>query len=295
MVRSFLTRAVWGLCFFPGMLFLLQANPLAWADDPAKGDEPAAEGVPAEATPKPADGKPVDFFKALADNRIEAILIPRDAKAMVLQVINKTDHPVTIQAPRVFAGVPVLEQFLPLPAGKDKGLPGSRVLGKNDKTPQKLVGAFNVNGQNNNAFNVNGPNNRPNGMNANPLFNIPPEKTLRFTVACVCIEHGKPDPSPHYPYEIRPLDSVSDKPQIREVVDSLGSAKYSQRVAQIAAWHFSDDLSWAELTDLKIKHLNGAKVSQFTSQEIDQAKQLVAELPSSNAGKGKATTAVTAN
>ena len=277
MVRSFLTRAVWGLCFFPGMLFLLQANPLAWADDPAKGDEPAAEGVPAEATPKPADGKPVDFFKALADNRIEAILIPRDAKAMVLQVINKTDQPITIQAPRVFAGLPILEQFLP------NNNNGNKVIGKNDKTPQKLVGAFNVKGQNN-GQNL-GMNNRPNGLNANPLFNIPPEKTLRFTIACVCIEHGKPDPGPHYPYEIRPLDSETDKPQIREVVELLGSGKYNQRVAQIAAWHFSDNLSWEELTDLKIKHLNGVKVSQFTSKEIDQAKQLVAELPSSQSAK----------
>ncbi len=223
----------------------------------------------------PVGSDPLDFFKALEDKQIEATLIPRDAKEMVLQIKNLTDRPLTIQPPNGFVGVPVLAQFLP---GGQNNNGNNRNGGNKGQAPQTLGGNLNGIGQNG-GRNGQGLNGRANGANANPLFNIPPEKTLHFTVPCVCLEHGKPNPSPAYPYEIRPLESFTDKVEIREIVIGLSAGKYSQTVAQIATWHFSDNLSWDELAKLQIKHLNGAKSPEFTAQEIDRAKQVVAELP----------------
>ena len=38
------------------------------------------------------------------------------------------------------------------------------------------------------------------------FFNIPAEKVGQFKVQTVCLEHGKKDPRPAIPYEIKPIE-----------------------------------------------------------------------------------------
>ena len=50
----------------------------------------------------------------------------------------------------------------------------------------------------------------------------------------VCLEHGKPDPKPKAKYEIRPVEQVSDKPAVAELLRLMSAPGVSQRAAQAA-------------------------------------------------------------
>ena len=84
-----------------------------------------------------------------------------------------------------------------------------------------------------------------------------PEAVGKIKLAVVCLEHGKPDPAAHIPYEIRPVESFSKDPQVKELLTMLGQGNLDQRAAQAAAWHFANGLSWDELATKKIHHLGG--------------------------------------
>ncbi|HZZ71598.1 MAG TPA: hypothetical protein VFE24_05055 [Pirellulales bacterium] len=237
--------------------------------------EPASGSVASKTAPtKPADRVPLEFFQALAQHQIDATVIPRDARSLVLQITNQTDQPLVIHAPRAIAAVPVLAQALPR-ANQNKN-----VFGKQDAAPQK-VGAqmnFGFQGQNNGLNN--GRNAGPQNRLANPLFNIPPEKTLRVSVPCVCLEYAKPNPGPHIPYQLAPLETVNDQDEVREIIDCINTGRYTQKIAQIAAWHFTNQLSWEQLAALTTTHANHTHEAVFTAREIELAKDLVADLPS---------------
>jgi hypothetical protein len=95
----------------------------------------------------------------------------------------------------------------------------------------------------------------------------------------VCLEHGKPDPKPRVPYKIVPLETITAEPAVAAVLAQLGKGKYNQRVAQIAAWHLANDMSWEQLDGLRIKHLNGRQERWFHAAEIEAAMRLVKSLP----------------
>ena len=99
-----------------------------------------------------------------------------------------------------------------------------------------------------------------------------PEAVGKIKLAVVCLEHGKLDPAAHIPYEIRPVESFSKDPQIKELLTMLGQGNLDQRAAQAAAWHFANGLSWDELAAKKIHHLDGRPDEPYFSRsEIQQA------------------------
>nr|MBC8356805.1 hypothetical protein [Planctomycetota bacterium] len=53
----------------------------------------------------------VGLFEAMDKGDIEVRFIPKDATEANVLIENKTDKPLTIKFPEVFAGVPVLAQF----------------------------------------------------------------------------------------------------------------------------------------------------------------------------------------
>jgi len=106
------------------------------------------------------------------------------------------------------------------------------------------------------------------------MFNIPPEKVGQLRVSTVCLNHGQPEPRAAIPYVIRPLDSVSDKPEVREICRLLSAGKVSQRVAQAAAWHFANGMSWEQIAAEHYRYANGGGSPYFSRQEIYAAMQL---------------------
>ena len=108
------------------------------------------------------------------------------------------------------------------------------------------------------------------------MFNVPPEKVGQLKVATVCLEHGKREPRAAIPYEIKPLESFTDKPGVRELCAMLGSGQINQRAAQAAAWHLNNGMSWQELAAKRLRFANGTRQPYFSPAEIQAGMKIAA-------------------
>lgn len=211
-------------------------------------------------TPTKAEPREVELFAAIESGDVDVVLIPRDSKKVTIQVANKTDKPLTVRMPEAFAGVPVLAQLFPPPGGGGGGglFPG----GGGGGAPQALG--------------------VPGGGGANPLFggvmNIPPGKIVKVKRPAVCLEHGKPEPGPRIAYRIAPLEEATSASGVRELLAQYPLDRSNQRIAQLAAWHLANGMSWKQLDALKTKHINRQVTRQFSREEIIQASHVVKSL-----------------
>ena len=135
-----------------------------------------------------------------------------------------------------------------------------------NNNPPQPVGAAIPGGNNNNNRGAPG---RPRGF-----FNIPAEKSGDFKIVTVCLEHGRKDPKVTIPYRLSPLAAVTTKPGVEEVVRSLADPKTPQRIAQAAAWHLANGMSWDELAAKRIEHLDGTSEPYFAADELRDAEEL---------------------
>ena len=106
------------------------------------------------------------------------------------------------------------------------------------------------------------------------LFNVLPGKIVKQKLSCVCLEFGRPDPNPRLPYRLERLENVQPKPELRQVLVALNRGACSQRVAQLAAWHLANDMTWQQLAQLPRERMTGKPV--YSAAEVDQARRLVA-------------------
>jgi len=228
-----------------------------------------AAGLAVEPAEAPAPGgEAVELFAAIEAGQVEAKLIPRDSSQVRLLLKNKTKQPLSVALPATFAAVPVLAQLGlndPFNQGFNQGF---------DNGPQQIGGGFppigggpmNVGGQNAGGQNP--------WFQQPGIFSIPPEKVGKMKLQTVCLDFGKPEPRAKFPYEIRPLDQVSETSGLAEVCAGLGSGKVPQRVAQLAAWHLANGKSWQELAGLRQRAAFGTR-PQYSRRELAAAKTLV--------------------
>ena len=118
------------------------------------------------------------------------------------------------------------------------------------------------------------------------IFNIPAGRAIKIKADCVCLEFGKPEPDTRMKYELKPLASVCDKPELVAVLQSLGKEQIDQRVAQAAAWHLTNDLSWDKLVSLVEREVGGVKEMQFQTSEVAAAKTFLDRLPTQKLKQG---------
>jgi hypothetical protein len=209
----------------------------------------------------------VEMFAAIDAGELDVVLIPRDSKRMTLQVKNKTDKPLAVRLPHAFAGVPVLAQIGPLGGpfgGGALGGPFGGGGGGGGGAPQAVGSGFPA----------------PGGFAPGGIMNIPAGKVVKVKRESVCLEHGKPEPGPRVEYRIARLETVSDDPAVRELLAKFAQSGGDQRIAQIAAWHLANGMTWEQLSALTIKQFNGKHRPQFSREEIAAAKKAVASLPS---------------
>ena len=221
---------------------------------------------------QPPVGKPavnvdiVELFAAMEAGDVEAKVIPKDSTNATVLITNKTDRPLTIKMPEAFAGVPALAQF----GGGQGGFGGNQQGGNNQN--QGMGGGFGgQGGQGGGGFGGQG------GGGGGGFFNVAAEKVGKIKVATICLEHGKADPRPRIPYTLKPLEEFNDDPHVYEVCSMLGHGEIDQRAAQVAAWHFTDAMSFEELAAKRIKHLNGTSEPYFAHAEVVRAVQIVQE------------------
>jgi hypothetical protein len=109
-----------------------------------------------------------------------------------------------------------------------------------------------------------------------PELVLHPGKIRVFRFATVCLEHGKPEPSARMPYRMIALDTWSDEPRLAFVMECLASGVITQKVAQAAAWHIANGLSWERLAAETIDHIGGVPDEPFfTAAELGAARQVV--------------------
>lgn len=197
---------------------------------------------------------PIDLFAGIQTGDLQVKMICKDSEEATLQIQNNTKQPISVKMPDAFVGVPVLAQNN---NGGGGGGGGNR-----------------RNGGNNNKNQSNGGGGGGGFGGGGGGFNLAPEATGKLKVATVCLEHGKEDPNPHIPYEIRPVESFTEDGRVKEVLMMLGSGTIDQHAAQAAAWHFANNMSWNELAAKKLHHLGKTDEPYFSASEIQAAMQI---------------------
>ena len=234
---------------------------LLWAADRA-GKAPAADQA------KPV-AETVEMFAAIEAEQIEVKLIPKDSTECRVFIKNKTDKPLSIKLPEAFAGVPVLGQF---GGGGMGGMGGGGMGGMGGGGNQGMGGGMGGMG----GGGMGGGGMGGMGGGGGGFFNVPPEKVGDFKVTTVCLEHGKREPRPKMKYEIKPIEELTDKPEVREVCRMLGYGMLPQRAAQVAAWHLNSNMSWQQLAGKQLHYADGTRSPYFSQQEIRGGMQVVA-------------------
>jgi hypothetical protein len=215
--------------------------------------------------PKPAP-EAVEMFAAMDAGQIDVKLIPKDSTECRVLIENKTKKPLSVKLPDAFAGVPVLAQ----PGmGMGGGLGGGGLGGGRGGTGggmQSMGGGMGGMGMGMGGGGMMG------GMG---MMNVPPEKVAKLKVTTVCLEHGKDEPRAKVPYEIKPITAFTDRVQVHEICRMVGNGM-NQRVAQAAAWHLANDMSWQELAGKQLRFANGMRSPYFSAVEIRAAMQAAA-------------------
>lgn len=236
-------------CFGSAVALLLMAS-AGWA----------AEGRTKIGTYDPA-AQNVEMFAAIEKGDIAVKLIPKDSTQCKVLIENKTDKPLNVKLPESFAGVPALGQIGG--AGRNNRSGGG---GGQNQSMGGGMGGMGGGGMGGGGM----------GGGGGGFFNVPAEKVGKLDVTTVCLEHGKGEPRAAIPYEIKPLESFTSKPGVRELCELLGYGQTDQRAAQVAAWHLNNGMSWQELAAKRIKHANGTSEPYFTAEEMQSGMKVVA-------------------
>jgi len=245
MIMHFPTRLSWK--FLLAIATLVPAVRASAADASNTSDANAASAT--NASPG------VDFFAAIRNGDLDVKFIPRDSRRAQVLIKNNTDQPLSVKLPDAFVGMPVLAQA----AGGAGNGNRNTTTGNNNKNQNQSVGG---------------------GMGGGygGAFSVPPERVVKIQVAVVCLNYGKPDPSPHVPYTIVPAETYTSDPEVQEVCRMLGEGQMDQRTAQIAAWHLANHMSWDELADLKVfPHFPQYTRPYFSADEIHDAMGVVTQ------------------
>lgn len=232
------------------LLALLLSAALVVSAASAREPRPRSQAAPPETH---------DLLRAEEAGLVTVKYIPNDSRSAQIVVTNRSARPLTLRLPEVFAGVPVLAQV-----GPGGGMAGFGAAGAG-AAPQTTGGA----GPQNAGMGVG-------GAQGGGMFSLPPEKTRVVKVTTVCLEHGKPEPSSIRPYKLAELKAYSDDPRLDQLLQSIGKGEVSQKVAQAAAWHIANGLTWQQLAAEKIDHAGGdPDEPMFTPFELQAAFRVV--------------------
>lgn len=233
------------------------------ASSPTHAREPVARSLAS----KSVDAQ--DVLEAEEAGLVDVRYIPNDSRSAQIIVTNRSRKPLTLRLPTAFAGVPVLAQMGMGGGGGGAGFGAGGIGGGAQTTGGGGFGQQGMNG-------MGGMGGGGAGGMGGGAFSIPPQKTRVLRVATVCLEHGKPEPSPRYPYRLEEITAFSSDPKLAFVLESLSRGEVPQKIAQAAAWHLSNGLSWEKLAAEKIDHAGGVPdEAYFTAAELIAAHRVV--------------------
>lgn len=228
----------------------------------------------------------VELFAAIEAGQVSARLIPQNARKGNVLFENKTDKPLTIKLPDAVIGVPVKNaQFGGgmggggMGGGGMGGMGGGGMGGMGGGGGQQMMGGG-MGGGGMGGMGGGGMGGMGGGMGGmgggGGFFSIPPEKVVSIPIQSVCLEHGKPEPGVRSEYTLIPVEKVNDDPILYEVLTLVGTGKVDSQVAQAAAWHLKDKLSWQDLAMESNQRLGGLPPEPvFSTRQLMAAQQLL--------------------
>lgn len=217
-------------------------------------------------------GEQVEFFAAIEAGQIEARLIPKNALGGNVLIENKTDKPLNVKVPEAAVGVPMNFQFGGGGGGFGGGGQQGGIGGQQGGGQQQQGGGFG--GGQQGGFGGAGGGQQGGGGG---FFSVPPERVISLPFNSVCLEHGKPDPTPSSRYKLVPVSQVSQDPVLYELLTVVGTGKVDSQAAQAAAWHLTDKMSFQQLAAKATTHLGGqAPTPYFSQAQLQGAQQLLA-------------------
>ncbi len=233
--------------------------------------------------------KSVELFAGMEKGLLEVKAIPKDSKQGNLLIENKTDKPLTVQMPDAFVGVQVLKQM----GGMGGGGMGGGGMGGGGGGGQQAMGGGMGGGGGGMGGGMGGGGMGGGGGGAG-FFSIPAESIVRVPYHSVCLEHGKPEPTSRSTYRIMKVEDATKDPALQQLIRLVGRNRIHPQVAQAAAWHLTDDMSWRELAAKKIKRLGGSRSQPyFHRAALYHAQNLVAQAVEGARNKKDGKTAVT--
>jgi hypothetical protein len=206
------------------------------------------------------DPQTVEFFQAMKEGKLNVKFIPLSDKAANVLIQNKTDKPLNVKLPEAFAGVPVLAQMGGMGGG---GMGGMGVGGMG----QGMGGGMGGRGGGMGGGGMGG---------GGGIFNVAPEKAGKLTVSCLCLDHGKPNPTPRMAYKIVPATEYVKNSAVIELLKLFGRGKIDHAAAQAATWNMNNHLSWQTLANKKIfsRRYVGGSIPYFRQSELRLAYRL---------------------
>ncbi len=278
-------------CLNLSSLVLLLLLPLAGlhADDNPSDSSVTAKrpSITPKKTNKAAksEARSIELFDAMDQGLLNVNFIGKDATEANLIFKNNGPDPLNIILPKTFGAVPVLAQGLGGVGGG--GLGGGGLggggLGGAGGGGQGVGGGFGGGGGGLGGGGLGGGGLGGGGGGGGGfgggggLFRVEPDRPRKMTVATVCLNHGKADPNPRMKYKLVRLADVNDSPVVEGICLGLATGKVSQKVAQAAAWHFANGLTWDELVHKPrvISEYTGIELF-FSRLEVQAAMRLVA-------------------
>ncbi len=227
----------------------------------------------------------VELFAAIEAGQVSARLIPRNARSGNVLFENKTDKPLTIKVPDAVIGVPVKNaQFGGGMGGGGMGGGGMGGMGggmggMGGGGGQQMMGGGmggGMGGMGGGGMGGMGGGGMGGMGGGGGFFSIPPEKVVSIPIQSVCLEHGKPEPGVRSEYTLIPVEKVNDDPILYEVLSLVGTGKIDSQIAQAAAWHLTDKMSWQELAMESNQRLGGLPPEPvFSTRQLMAAQQLL--------------------
>lgn len=198
----------------------------------------------------------VELFAAIKDGQVDVKFIPKDSRQATVVIRSKSDRPLSIALPDAFAATPIVAQ---VGGNQNIGGGGGNAGGGNQAMGGGMMGGGMMGGM------------------GGGFFDVAPGKVGKIKLGTVCLEHGKEDPNPRIPYELKPIAEFTGNAAVHEVCRMLAQGELDQASAQAAAWHLTDNLSWQELAQkVGVKHLNGQVEMYFSPQQLQTAMRAVA-------------------
>lgn len=220
----------------------------------------------------------MEMFDAIESGSLSVRVVAHDAKGGNMFFENLSGKPLTVNLPEAVTIVHVLKQF----GGGGFGGAGGQQGGFGGQGGQQggLGGGQSGGGGFGQQGGGGGLGGQQGGIGGGGggFFSIPAERVAQVPYHSVCLNYGKPDPSPRMTYKPVRVEEYTDNKVLQETLRMIGTGRLDYTIAQAATWHITDDMSWEKLASLKEYTLPGVYSSQvptFSIEQLQTAQQLV--------------------